>query len=245
VLYLALEDNKRRLQSRINKVLQGEVLDLSRAKFQTTAPLLGQGLIEELEDWRLSVKKPVLLAVDTAAKVRPPKGRNEDSYTADYKAISKLQEWATQHRIALIVVMHVRKADAEDPLEKISGTNGLTGAADTILVLDRDRDGAKLLGRGRDIEEDVEKVVVFDKRTGTWSVAGNAADIRQSDERASILGVLEEATASMSPTAIARAIGSKVNNVNQLLFKMVEDGQALRLGRGKYALGSGTEFCEN
>ena len=70
-----------------------------------------------------------LIIVDTLAIVRPPKGRNQDSYAADYDALSPLQRFASEHRIAVVVVTHVRKAEAEDPLEMISGTNGLTGAA--------------------------------------------------------------------------------------------------------------------
>jgi hypothetical protein len=42
--------------------------------------------------------------------------------------------------------------EATDPLEMISGTNGLTVAADSIMVLDRSTDGPKLYGRGRDVE---------------------------------------------------------------------------------------------
>jgi hypothetical protein len=40
-----------------------------------------------------------------------------------------------------------------DAIEKVSGTFGLSGAADTILILDRGSNGATLYGRGRDIEE--------------------------------------------------------------------------------------------
>ena len=36
---------------------------------------------------------------------------------------------------AIAVIDHVDKTGADDPLDMVSGRNGLTGAADTILVL--------------------------------------------------------------------------------------------------------------
>jgi hypothetical protein len=91
-------------------------------------------------------------------------------------------------------------AEAEDPLESVSGTNGLTGAADTIMVLNRTADGPKLYGRGRDIEE-IEKALRFDK--GTWEVLGNADDVKRSEQRRRIIEVLTDATTALTPTFLA------------------------------------------
>jgi hypothetical protein len=55
-----------------------------------------------------------------------------------------------KYAVAIVVVHHTRKGGSEgDPFEKVSGTLGLTGAADTTIVLDRDGNGATLYGRGR------------------------------------------------------------------------------------------------
>ena len=51
---------------------------------------------------------------------------------------------------------------ADDPLEMVSGTNGLTGAADAILILNRDSQGCTLCGRGRDLDE-FDRAVQFDE----------------------------------------------------------------------------------
>ena len=82
---------------------------------------------------------------------------------------------------------------ADDPFDTISGTLGLTGAPDTILVLDRDRSGSFVLhGKGRDLIE-IEKAVTFDQDSCTWCIAGDAAVIRRSAERNAILGAIREA----------------------------------------------------
>lgn len=235
VIYLALEDNRRRLKERLEVVLSPPQVrpNLSRLTLYTEAPKIGAGLLEMLDAWRTSVPDPRLIVIDTLSMVRPPKKGNQDSYAADYDAISPLQKFAGEHGLAIIVVHHVRKAEAEDPLEAVSGTNGLTGAADTIMVLNRSTDGTKLYGRGRDIEE-IEKAVRFDK--GTWTVLGNADDVRRSEQRKKIMEVLTDASTALTPTEIAKEAGMKEANVKYLLRVMVPAGEAEKVGYGQYKL---------
>lgn len=142
-----------------------------------------------------------------------------------------MQQFAGENRLACVVVTHVRKAEAEDPLEMVSGTNGLTGAADSTLVLDRDSSGAKLYGRGRDVEE-IEKALRFD--SGRWSVLGDAEEVHRSAERRKIRDALTEGTLPMKPEQIAKATGMKVNNISRLLGKMVTAGEIEKLAYGTY-----------
>ncbi|MBB4067421.1 AAA family ATPase [Gellertiella hungarica] len=233
VLYLALEDNRRRLKERLEVVLYPPASrpDMSRLSLVTEAAKIGGGLVEFLDEWRKAAEQPKLVIIDTLSMVRPPKKSNQDSYAADYDAISPLQKWAGEHGVAVVVVHHVRKAEAEDPLEAVSGTNGLTGAADTIMVLNRNTDGPKLYGRGRDIEE-IEKALRFDK--GRWEVLGDADEVKRSDQRRSVLRVLEEAERALSPDDISKEIGMKVNNVNQQLRALIKSGDAEKAGYGQY-----------
>lgn len=234
VLYCALEDNQRRLQDRLRTVLprlKSMRPNLSRLRLQTEAPKVGAGLVEMLDAWRQSVADPRLIVIDTLAMVRPPKKGNQDAYSADYEAISPLQRFASEHRIAVIAVTHVRKAEADDPLEMISGTNGLTGAADSTMVLSRDSDGAKLYGRGRDVEE-IEKALRFED--GRWTALGDADEVKRSGERRKIMAAMADAGRAMTPAEIAEAAEMKSANVRYLLRKMVEAGEAEKTGYGAY-----------
>ncbi|WP_246647403.1 AAA family ATPase [Rhizobium laguerreae] len=235
VLYLALEDNRRRLKDRLEVVLSPAQVrpNMARLSLRTQSKKLGGGLIEELDAWRRKAANPKLIVIDTLSMVRPPKKANQDSYAADYDAISPLQKYAGEHRLAVIVVHHVRKAEAEDPLEAVSGTNGLTGAADTIMVLNRTTDGPKLYGRGRDIEE-IEKALRFDK--GTWEVLGNAEEVKQSEQRRKILDILTDATTVLTPDEIGKMAGMKVNNVNYFLRALVKAGGVEKVGYGQYKI---------
>jgi len=235
VVYLALEDNRRRLKERLQVVLSPPQVrpNLSRLTLHTESPKIGAGLIEMLEKWRTSVSNPKMIVIDTLSMVRPPKKSNQDSYAADYDAISPLQKYAGEHGLAIVVVHHVRKAEAEDPLEAVSGTNGLTGAADTIMVLNRTTDGPKLYGRGRDIEE-IEKALRFDK--GIWQVLGDADEVRRSEQRRKVLEVLTDASHAMTPEEVSKLSGMKVNNINQLLRALVKSGDIEKVGYGQYKL---------
>lgn len=165
---------------------------------------------------------------------RPARGNQRSPYEADSAAISGLQALASKYGVAIVIVHHVRKSPAEtDPFEKVSGTMGLTGAADTVLVLDRDANGVTLYGRGRDIEE-IETAVTFDKDACRWIVMGEASEVRRTDERSQILSVLIDATESLSPQEIALGADMPRNNVDQLLFKMTSAGEVVKAGRGKY-----------
>lgn len=232
VLYLALEDNHRRAKSRIQTVMPPlRKFSLKRLQLQFTAPTIDSGLLPELDKWRIRSKNPRLIIIDVLAKVKPPQKKNQGVYAADYDAITPLQKYASEHRLAVVVITHTRKQEADDTLETVSGTNGLTGAADSILILSRDANGSILYGRGRDIEE-IETAMLFD--AGKWSVLGHAGEVRKSDERKKIIQVLME-NGELSPAEIAKLTGLKSVNVRQLLRKMVKAGDVSQPRTGSYS----------
>jgi hypothetical protein len=235
VLYLALEDNRRRVKDRLLTLCPARKLmkiSLDRLTVRTVAPRIDTGLLVELDKWRRGCANPRLIIIDVFLKVRPPRKKGEDAYAADYDAVTPLQRYASEHRLAIVLVTHTRKMEAEDPLEAISGTNGVTGAADAVLVLNRDAKGTTLYGRGRDIEE-IETAMRFDG--GRWSILGDADEVRKSDERRKIVSALKEAGDELTPTAIAKTIGAKVENVRVLLRKMVVSGDVLQPRVSYYA----------
>lgn len=138
-----------------------------------------------------------------------------------------------QKGVAIVLVHHVRKMDADDPLDTVSGTTGLTGAADTVLVLNRTSQGVTLVGRGRDIEE-IDVAVSFSRETCRWTAQGPAAEVRRSGERRAILDALQEASEPMAPADIAAATGMPSGNVCYLLFQMMKAGEVEKAGRGRY-----------
>lgn len=234
VLYLALEDNERRLKKRLWKM--GISNPPERLTLVTQWPDLDNGCIAEMETWANDVAKPMLIIVDVLNKVRPSSTRSETLYEADYRTLSGLHAFATARGIAIVVVHHTRKMDADDPFDTVSGSRGLTGAADTVLVLRREPGTGKpmLYGRGRDIEE-IENAMMFDAYRGLWRVVGEAWNVAKTDERQQILDVLNASPSPMTPTQIADELGKERTNVQHLLGGLVNEGKVSKEGRGLYS----------
>src|SRR5829696_6178420 len=161
VLYLALEDNRRRLQKRLGKMLREPAPE--GLEMATAWPKLDEGGVEALKSWLGEHPEARLVAVDTLAKTRP-RTRGQNVYQEDYAALEELLPLAAEHGVAIVVVHHTRKMAAADPLDEISGSTGLTGGVDGALVLKRDRGRADayLHVTGRDIEEEQELALRWD-----------------------------------------------------------------------------------
>ena len=231
VLYAALEDNPRRIKDRLHKVCARK--PGSGFTVWTEMQMLDAGGLDDLRAWIVTADKPRLIVIDVLNKVRSSQGKNEAPYAYDYRSVTPLKDLADEFGLAIVVIHHTRKADAGDKLEKVSGTNGLTGAADTTIILDRDGEGVTLSGRGRDIAE-FETAMEFQKDICRWRVLGDAAEVRKSDERKMILEALEGETTPMGPAAIASVSGQPAGGVRYLLHKMAKAGEVQKAGYGKY-----------
>ena len=237
VLMLALEDNDRRLRSRISKLMPPLLKKEWPAAlhYATAWPRANEGGLRYVEEWLDEHPNARLVIVDVLAMFRPTRKGSEQVYDGDYHAIKSLQDIASRRGIAIVIVHHTRKSQSEsgDPFETVSGSLGLSGAADTVLVLDRTSQGCTIYGRGRDIEE-IETAVTFDKASAKWIAQGNVIDVRRSRERDDILKALHEAGEPMSPNVIADVTGMKRSSIRQLLANMVKAGDVVKSRRGAY-----------
>lgn len=183
--------------------------------------------------------------VDVLAAFRSTRGDRETLYDSDFHAVHGLQALAGEFGISIVVVHHLRKSAGDhDPFEKVSGTLGLSGTADAVLILDRDGSGTTLYGRGRDVEE-LEKAVSFDRDTCRWRLLGDADDVRRTDERTAVLEVLGEADEPLRVSEILEATGFSTRGaLDVLLSRMTRDGEIERPKRGQYQA-AGSTPCKN
>jgi RecA-family ATPase len=240
VLYLALEDSKRRLKQRAEKLCPSYIGGWSsRLTMTTDWRRLHEGGIGDIREWHANTVakggNPVLVVIDVLAKVRQPVGRQQ-LYEADYGALVELNKCANELGIAIIVVHHTRKMAGEDLMETVSGSYGLSGAVDTILVMAPSKTGGVVLNvRGRDVES-TELAIEFDRETCKWQLLGEAAKVHISQEQQKIMKVLDEVKYAISFKEIAASIDVKPDHrLEALLSRMAIDGKIARVKKGHYA----------
>ena len=235
VLYLSLEDPPRRLKQRLTIMLAGEPPP-DRLTLATACERFPDG-IDRIRKWLTATPDARLVIVDVFAKVRPHTGDKGNQYLADYAAVAPLKALADDHGVAILLLHHVRKMGSEDFVDTISGTNGIAGAADTIMVLKRARNAADgiLSITGRDVNE-AEHALSFDAAIGTWQLLeGPAAVYDMADTRRKILAAVTEAE-GIGPTAIAKATGIALDTIKQTVRRMLdtEPPQLDTDGQGHY-----------
>lgn len=231
VLYLALEDGRERIKHRSRAVLQGR--SIPNLTIATEWRPLPEGL-DDIELWIEAKPNARLIIIDVLAKVKGVPDRHRGVYDQDYALITPFHALARKHRIAIVLVHHTNKGFATDPVLRISGTMGLSGAADTTLVLSREaRDPNGTLDvRGRDVPER-EIALQFDPDTGCAITIGPAEDFRKSQERRAIIRALISG-GSMTPIEIAQAISKSRGSIRYLLMQMKKAGEITLLSSGKY-----------
>lgn len=135
VLYLALEDDERRLQDRLYRMFGMECTE--NLHLATRSFALYEGLIGQLHQFYLGHPDTSLMIIDTLQKIKNS-AEDKYSYANDYELIAHLKEFTDLTGICLLLVHHTRKQQADDRFEMISGTNGLLGAADGAFILHKD-----------------------------------------------------------------------------------------------------------
>src|SRR5215203_1185646 len=245
-LYLGLEDNKRRLQRRLKKILNGRSAP-DGLEVYWEWPQLDHGGVEALDSWLQAHPETRLVVLDTLKKIRPLDGQSRSVYDLDYEALEPLVGLAAAHGVAILVVHHLRKLEAGDPLDMISGSTGLTGGVDGAQVLKRDRgkQDATLMVDGRDIEEPSELALRWDADIASWSLMGDAEEFRMSEERQDVIGLLRRVDEPMGPKDIAQALGRSYGAVRVMLSEMLQDGVIASPGRGKYTTTNNTNNTNN
>jgi hypothetical protein len=217
----------------------------------TEWPRLHQGGVDRLEEWLTDHPLARLVIIDTLEKVRPHTASTTRSlYTADYLIGDLLTPLSKKHTIAILIVHHNRKAESEDPVELVSGTLGLTGGVDGVMVLRRQRGQADafLFITGKDIEEEKDYALNWDAKTTTWGIKGDAKDYAGSNERLALLAILREC-GPLSVKEIAERLNPGVeitkeskayNTAKQLVFKTKIAGHIERRFDGKYRIAVGS-----
>lgn len=237
VLYLAMEDSHRRLRARAKTLYPAGDLP-ARWEVMRALPA-GFGADDVIQAWMERLDRdsaPPLVIVDTLGKVRPGKRPGEGVYEYDYRIGGRMKHLADSWPgSALTAVHHDRKAGAADFVDDVSGSNGLAGAADTIIVVRRDRNSADgvFLVTGRDVTEGAYAAQFHE---GHWTLSGGdfdsaaaayaqtAAVVGKGGTAQDVVRYLIEHGPS-GPKRVADALGISQDSARQTLSRLAKDGR--------------------
>ncbi len=237
VLYLALEDVRRRLQERLYdmKVDGNKLHNLHMA---TSWPKMGEGGIVELCKWLDMHPNTRLIVIDTLKMFRPNiNGKYKSLYDIDYEPISRIKtEIADKYKTSVLTIHHLRKSGAGDIMDTFSGSLGLTGATDTNLVLDRitGQADAKLCVNGRDVEAN-EYAMKFHEKDASWEIIGHISETKSTNEKQILYDALKNLKEEYTtPADLSNITGLQVQYIKKTLPKLIKEGQCKKVGHGRY-----------
>lgn len=188
VLYLCLEDSLRRIQERLCNIADEVPANVF---FATQAGTMESGLEDQIRSFSGAYPDLSLVVIDTFQLIR---GTSCDvSYASDYEEVRGVKFLADSLGITILLVHHLRKMGDSDPLNKISGSTGIAGAADAAYILDKSRrnaDTATLCCTGRDIP-DREIELKLGKEIHTWEVVQDSLETQDMLLPETIVKVIE------------------------------------------------------
>lgn len=200
VLYLSLEDKQRRVKIRALEMIKEIAPELresveQRLTITTEWPRSDEGGLRLIDLWCQRVERPTLLIVDVWNRFSPEyRQTSGPTYNQDSKYLGEVKSFVDRKCFSAEILHHTRKpgiGQPEDYVNEVSGTLGLTGAADGIAVLIRTRaqNQANLHITGRDVKEK-ELVLEFTLETLTWKSLGSAEDHIQGRVQTAIIQYL-------------------------------------------------------
>jgi hypothetical protein len=212
-LYLSLEDTIDRLHFRLSRITE---TGSEQSYFATNADNLSGVLIQQLEAFISDYSDTGLIVIDTFQRIRD--SSDKSSYGNDYEEINRIKDFADKHKIAVMLVHHLRKMPDSDPFNMVSGSTGIIGAVDSIYVLEKDSrtdSKAKLHVTGRDIA-DMKLLLDFDRDKAVWGfVSYLSGDENKTDKLT--LAVIDFITDKKKYTGTATDLISHLQKINPSL----------------------------
>ena len=155
-------------------------------------------------------------------------------YSEDYEVISEFKKIADQFDVAFLILHHLKKGMEGDWLSEISGSQGISGAADTIFSLKRERNSnmGTLHRTGRDVEEK-DFIVKLDGYG--WTLQGEAEEFTTPEWKRQILDFLKD-NPTISPMQLAEKYNISHDAAKKNLQRLLKEGGIKKTGWGVYEL---------
>ena len=235
VLYIALEDSRARIQRRLQEI-RPDVRTNGKLQLLYNFPLLNDGGLEKLRRY-ITGGRYRLIVIDVLARIEPAaKGGSEKTYHDIYRMFAPLQDLHRQHPVCLVMLTHLRKAEADDIFDTLHGSVAYQGVQDSLWVLERPPQNSVGVLHIRENDGD-DQALHVSFADGHWEFLGHDDAMRLSQNRQAILELFEEKERPLSIDEILKGLSrprDRYQAIKQTLHRMVQDEQIVRLGRGRY-----------
>lgn len=149
VLYFAMEDGDDTFNARMDLLRERTGLDAPELKYVKDVISLGpeSPMLREVVSWMMW--GPSVVFVDTWGMARTEEARAKNAYFEDVRQMRVLKLAADLTQSSIVLLHHLRKGTKDcDLLEQVSGSMGIAGTADGILLLSANReDGTARIDR--------------------------------------------------------------------------------------------------
>ena len=235
IIFLTLEDTLKRLQIRLQKMIPGKKSEATdKLRLMTEWDKIDNGGMAQLEQEIIKYDDLRLIVIDTLQRIRPSSGKTDGNvYAKDYEQVAEIKKIADKYSISILLIHHQRKLGADDIFDTISGSFGVTGAADGLLVLKKTKGKTILHIIGRDIEEK-DYVLEFDSANLSWNILGDSKEIKQTDQRQKLYDAIKEANKPITPKELCEITDLREQYIYDTLPKMLKEGDIEQISRGKY-----------
>lgn len=247
VVYYALEDGRERSQRRLAPFLQrhSDPAAMANLTMEWTAPPLGGPLEKETDGWLAAHPRGVII-IDVLSKVRPAGKSGLNAYDEDYNLLEGLHRVAKSHPgSTILLVTHDRKAGSDDWMTRVTGTRGVTGAADFVIYVHRKREETvgTIYVSGRDVEDEGYRAEFMGDQG--WRLADVATIVMETrGERRRELFQIIQAEGPISPAMISARLGRTTDGERAsdrgILSRMSEAGE-IRSVVGGYVVADDAE----
>lgn len=165
-----------------------------------------------------------LVCIDSLTRFRVIPDVRMNAFMADYEAINLLHEVSKKHPgVVIDVVHHTRKGKSDDPIDDVSGSYGLTAAADSITVLRHHADGALMHVYGRLWARAENQFLMTRGPNQTWNFVGVNLDLTDKQREAYDM-ILGQPDKSMSGKELSEQLGITTPSAWQRLDELLEKG---------------------
>jgi hypothetical protein len=178
-----------------------------------------------------------LIIVDSLSAIRGSDNPKATLFQQEYDFGRKMLQICSDFPgLAIIAIHHTRKAESEDPMDLVSGTNGVSAACTSVGILHKIPTGFSMHWESRNWPDDAPHDYEIIRDGGRWRMIGPISEVIASlpptaTGQAAIINYMRE-HGTVSQKGMAIYLGVTPQAVQQSVNRLVEKGLVLKTDLG-------------